>query len=71
MRVFDRKCFGCGAAYRVAVSDTLQGEPGEAACVVCGDELERWLEPSLRVCRLVVAEESPAFRIPPSVRELP
>lgn len=71
MRVFDRKCNGCGATYSVAVSDTLPGKPGQFTCVVCGDEVERWEEPSVRVCRLLIASERSAFRIPPTVRELP
>ena len=71
MKVFDRKCGACGATYAVAVSETMSGKPGQFTCVVCGDEFERWEEPSVRVCRLLIAAERAAFRIPPSVRELP
>jgi hypothetical protein len=71
MRVFDRKCVGCGAVYAVAQAETLQGEPGRATCIVCGDEFDRWDEPAVRVCRLVVAGGRTSFRVPPSVRELP
>jgi hypothetical protein len=71
MRVFDRTCVGCGATYAIAESETLRAEPGHAICLVCGDELDRWDEPAVRVCRLVIAAERPAFRVPPSVRELP
>jgi hypothetical protein len=71
MRIFDRKCLGCGSVYAVAESESLQGEPGYATCIVCGDEFDRWDEPNTRVCRLVIAAERPSLRVPPSVRELP
>jgi transposase-like protein len=71
MKLFDRKCLGCGATYRVAVSENVEGQPGHFTCAVCGDEFERWDEPSLRVCRLLFAAERANFRMPPSVHELP
>jgi hypothetical protein len=71
MKVFDRNCRACGAVYNVAEAETLEGAPGHFNCIVCGDEFDRWDEPTARVCRLVIAAERPSFRVPPSVRELP
>lgn len=58
----------CGASYRCAESNTLNGAVGEFVCVCCGEILESWSEPRERAYRLIASTERLYAhpRVPPS-----
>lgn len=70
MKIFDKRCTGCKAVYKVAESESLVGEPGQFACVICGSRLDVWHEPRAKVFRLVVDAQRREFRLPAIAREL-
>ncbi|MGP9813457.1 hypothetical protein ACTZWT_18265 [Rhodopseudomonas sp. NSM] len=59
---------GCGAVYRCAESETLEGEPGQLKCGNCGAIVVRWLTAHKRVYRCVIAPDRgyPVVVPPPS-----
>jgi hypothetical protein len=39
----------------MAEADSVQGKPGQANCVMCGETLDSWQEPKLKAFRLVIS----------------
>jgi hypothetical protein len=66
MQIFDLTCDTCGATYDVAESATLDGEPTEFSCRVCGHAMTRLDAHRYRVCRMIVPAERALFHIPPN-----
>lgn len=64
MKITGINCSSCGAAYEMAEAVSVQGNPGEEKCVVCGVVLAQWHEPRLRAFRLVMAAEHRYARVP-------
>jgi hypothetical protein len=56
MIISDVNC-SCGASYRCAQSNTLNGAPGQFYCVCCGALVESWSDPHERAYRLVTPIE--------------
>ena len=55
MKIRDINCSVCGAAYQVAESASMAGEPGRQECVMCGHTLDRWDTPKLKAFRMELA----------------
>jgi hypothetical protein len=67
MILSDVEC-GCGAQYRCAESETLQGEPGTLRCSNCGRVVVRWQTAQKRVyrCMLTPDRAYPVVTPPPA-----
>ena len=53
MQILDVTCPHCHSLYKVAISDSIEGRPGQFECQVCSEIIERWKEPKLRVYRMI------------------
>lgn len=49
----------CGASYKRAESDTLDGAAGQFRCACCGAVIESWNDHHKRVFRLIVPSDRP------------
>lgn len=56
MQIRDVTCQQCRSAYRVAISDSIAGNPGQFECKVCAEVIDRWTESKLRVYRMMPPE---------------
>ena len=58
----------CGAQYRCAESETLDGDSGSLQCANCGRVVEEWKSSHKRVYRCVMAPDRayPAVSPPPA-----
>ncbi|RED32020.1 hypothetical protein BJ123_113114 [Rhodopseudomonas thermotolerans] len=67
MRLSDVEC-ECGALYRCAESETLEGEPGNLQCASCGRIVEAWQTRNRRVyrCMLTPDRSYPVVTPPPA-----
>jgi hypothetical protein len=64
MKITGITCSSCEASYEMAEAVSMQGEPGQENCAVCGAMLAQWKEPSLRAFRLVMPNERRYASIP-------
>ena len=63
MKITGITCSACGAAYEMAEAVSVQGNPGQENCTMCGSLLARWNEPRLKAFRLVMAAEHRYARV--------
>jgi len=64
MKIFEIRCPGCAAVYRVAESSSEQGLAERLDCARCGSLVADWREPKMRVYRLIVPAEKAYLQVP-------
>jgi len=53
MQIHDVSCPHCRSLYKVAISDSVEGKPGQYQCQVCARIVDQWDDLKHRVYRMI------------------